>query len=118
MRQSAGLLLPERQIGLSAHDYQQAIAAKEVVLSRSIRSAEAETVPSRWINRLVNLMGGLTDRNGPQALAAMKARGRPGWPLPQPSTDLRHRCRRPCARPPGPLWRRGPGSCRSRRSRR
>jgi double-strand break repair protein AddB len=75
MRQSAGLLLPERQIGLSAHDYQQAIAAKEVVLSRSIRTAEAETVPSRWINRLVNLMGGLTDRNGPQALAAMKARG-------------------------------------------
>ncbi len=75
MRKSAGLLLPERQIGLSAHDYQQAIAAKEVVLSRSIRSAEAETVPSRWINRLVNLMEGLPDRSGPQALAAMKARG-------------------------------------------
>jgi len=75
MRKSAGLLLPERQIGLSAHDYQQAIAAKEVVLSRSIRTAEAETVPSRWINRLVNLMGGLPNRNGPQALAAMTARG-------------------------------------------
>ncbi len=25
MRQAAGLLLPERQIGLSAHDYQQAV---------------------------------------------------------------------------------------------
>ena len=29
MRQEVGLLLPERQIGLSAHDFQQAIAAKE-----------------------------------------------------------------------------------------
>jgi len=75
MRKAAGLLLPERQIGLSAHDYQQAIAAKEVVLSRSVRNAEAETVPSRWINRLVNLMGGLPDRNGPEALAKMTARG-------------------------------------------
>jgi RecB family exonuclease len=103
MRKSAGLLLPERQIGLSAHDYQQAIAAKEVVLSRSVRDAEAETVPSRWINRLVNLMGGLPGRNGPEALAGMKARGaawlalaaaidRPAAPVPA--------ALRPAPRPP------------------
>ena len=59
MRAEAGLLLPERQIGLSAHDFQQAVAAREVVLTRSLRDAEAETVPSRWLNRLVNLLGGL-----------------------------------------------------------
>jgi ATP-dependent helicase/nuclease subunit B len=76
MRQKAGLLLPERQIGLSAHDYQQAIAAPEVVLTRAVRDAEAETVPSRWINRLLNLMSGLPDRRGPEALALMRARGR------------------------------------------
>ena len=75
MRKEAGLLLPERRIGLSAHDYQQAIGAPEVVLTRALRDAEAETVPSRWLNRLTNLMSGLPGGNGPQALAAMRERG-------------------------------------------
>jgi double-strand break repair protein AddB len=78
MRKEAGLLLPERRIGLSAHDYQQAVAAPEVILTRATRDAEAECVPSRWINRLVNLMSGLPDRNGRLALAAMRDRGA-GW---------------------------------------
>lgn len=75
MRKDAGLLLPERQIGLSAHDYQQAMGAKQVVITRALRNAEAETVPSRWLNRLINLMGGLPTRNGPLALEKMRARG-------------------------------------------
>ncbi|MDP2738927.1 MAG: PD-(D/E)XK nuclease family protein, partial [Pseudorhodobacter sp.] len=75
MRLQAGLLLPERRIGLAAHDYQQAVAAAEVVLSRAVRDAEAETVPSRWLSRLTNLMGGLPAQGGPAALAAMQARG-------------------------------------------
>lgn len=75
MRKDAGLLLPERQIGLSAHDFQQAIAAPRVVLTRALRDAEAETVPSRWVNRLVNLMEGLPQRNGVTALKAMRERG-------------------------------------------
>ncbi|MBI1171083.1 double-strand break repair protein AddB [bacterium] len=75
MRKDAALLLPERQIGLSAHDYQQAVAAPEVILSRALRDAEAETVPSRWLNRLCNLMAGLPDRRGPEALQAMERRG-------------------------------------------
>jgi hypothetical protein len=75
MRKDAGLLLPERQIGLSAHDYQQAVAAPQVVLSRDLRDAEAETVPSRWLNRLCNLMAGLGPQNGPLALQKMEARG-------------------------------------------
>lgn len=75
MRKEAGLLLPERRIGLSAHDYQQAVAAKRVVLSRSRRGAEAETVPSRWLNRLVNLLSGLPERRGPEALQTMRDRG-------------------------------------------
>ncbi len=78
MRAEAGLLLPERQVGLSAQDYQQAVAAPEVVLTRSVRDAEAGTVPSRWLNRLGNLMAGLPDRGGAAALEAMRARGR-GW---------------------------------------
>ncbi|MFT6120122.1 MAG: double-strand break repair protein AddB [Yoonia sp.] len=75
MRRDAGLLLPERRIGLSAHDYQQAVAAKEVWISRAKRSSDSETVSSRWVNRLVNLLGGLPDQNGPAALARMRADG-------------------------------------------
>ncbi|MGR3572377.1 double-strand break repair protein AddB [Brevirhabdus sp.] len=75
MRHDAGLLLPDRRIGLAAHDFQQAIAAPRVILSRAIRNAEAETVPSRWLNRLTNLMGGLKHQEGPQILADMRGRG-------------------------------------------
>ena len=81
MRKSAGLLLPERRIGLSAHDYQQAVAAREVWLTRSIRSDEAETVPSRWLNRLGNLLNGLPDKVGADCWKAMQNRG--NWWLDQ-----------------------------------
>lgn len=76
MRQKVGLLLPERQIGLSAHDFQQAIAAKEVWLTRAVRDSEAQTVPSRWLNRLTNLLGGLNDTGGADAYDTMCRRGR------------------------------------------
>ena len=75
MRAAAGLLLPERRIGLSAHDYQQAMGGSEVWITRAKRTADAETVPSRWINRLTNLLSGLPDQGGPDALDAMRARG-------------------------------------------
>lgn len=75
MRRDAGLTSPERLIGLAAHDFQQGIAAKRVILTRAHRDAEAETIPSRWLNRLTNLMAGLPDQGGPEALAAMRARG-------------------------------------------
>ncbi len=76
MRLQAGMLLPERRIGLSAHDYQQAIAAPEVWLTRSIRSDEAETVPSRWLNRLENLLNGLPGESGAAEWSGMQKRGR------------------------------------------
>ncbi|UWQ74776.1 double-strand break repair protein AddB [Leisingera sp. M658] len=76
LRNQAGLLLPERRIGLSAHDFQQAIAAPEVWLTRAERSEEADTVPSRWLNRLTNLLSGLPDQGGRDALEAMRTKGR------------------------------------------
>ncbi|MCA0929660.1 double-strand break repair protein AddB [Ruegeria profundi] len=76
MRAKAGLLLPERRIGLSAHDFQQAVGAPEVWLTRATRSDDAETVPSRWLNRITNLLQGLPGQGGPEALSAMRARGR------------------------------------------
>lgn len=75
MRMQAGLLLPERQIGLSAHDFQQAVAAPEVWITRSVKTDEAETIPSRWVNRLETLMSGLPDQGGKEALELMQARG-------------------------------------------
>ncbi len=75
MRHRAGLLLPERRIGLSAHDFEQAVAAPEVWLTRAKRSEDAETVPSRWLNRLTNLLDGLPDAGGRAALKAMRDRG-------------------------------------------
>ncbi|MBL3568244.1 double-strand break repair protein AddB [Rhodovulum sulfidophilum] len=103
MRAEAGLLLPERQIGLAAHDFQQAICAPEVMISRAIRTAEAQTVPARWLNRLTNLMDGLGGTGGPEALAAMRARGQ-GWldmaqALDRPAEPL-PAARRPSPRPP------------------
>ncbi len=103
MRLDAGLLLPERRIGLSAHDYQQAVAGKEVWITRAKRSADAETVPSRWVNRLTNLLDGLPDQNGPEALAAMRGRGR-DWlaksaALGKPGAEV-PRAKRPSPRPP------------------
>ncbi|SEN55899.1 double-strand break repair protein AddB [Pseudorhodobacter antarcticus] len=103
MRLEAGLLLPERRIGLSAHDYQQAIAAPQVVISRATRNADAETVASRWVNRLTNLLGGLPNQGGQQALAEMRARGRAWLELasaaerPDPQVPT---ARRPAPRPP------------------
>ncbi|WP_170760956.1 double-strand break repair protein AddB [Ruegeria lacuscaerulensis] len=75
MRDKAGLLLPERRIGLSAHDFQQAVGAPEVWLTRATRSDDAETVPSRWLNRLTNLLQGLPGQGGPDALSDMRKRG-------------------------------------------
>jgi double-strand break repair protein AddB len=74
LRAEAGLLSPEREVGLAAHDFQQAIGAPRVVLSRARRDAEAGTVPSRWLNRLTNLLDGLGEA-GRQAHRAMQARG-------------------------------------------
>jgi ATP-dependent helicase/nuclease subunit B len=74
MRFETGLLLPERRIGLSAHDFQQAIAAKTVVLTRSVRDADSPTVPSRWINRLTNLMAGMSPEAS-KGLDDMRERG-------------------------------------------
>lgn len=75
MRNDAGMLLPERRIGLAAHDFQQAFGAQEVWLTRAAKSDDAETVPSRWVNRLLNLMRGLPERNGPETVKQMSARG-------------------------------------------
>ena len=75
LRLQAGLLLPERRIGLSAHDFQQAIGAKTVWVTRALRSDDAETVPSRWLNRIENLLNGLPKQVGGTWTKDMRSRG-------------------------------------------
>ncbi len=57
MRQQLGLDLPERRIGLSAHDFAQALGASEVILTRAAKVAGAPTVTSRFVQRLAAVAG-------------------------------------------------------------
>lgn len=68
MRGALRLPLPERRIGLAAHDFAQAFSAPEVLLTRAEREGGTPTVPSRWLVRLENAL--------PETVfAALKARG-------------------------------------------
>ena len=57
MRRELGLDLPERRIGLSAHDFAQALGAPEVVLSRAAKLGGTPTVASRFVQRLAAVAG-------------------------------------------------------------
>ena len=57
LRRQLGMPSPERRTGLAAHDFQQLMASREVILSRSGRVNKAPTVASRWIQRLSALLG-------------------------------------------------------------
>jgi ATP-dependent helicase/nuclease subunit B len=57
MRRQLGLDAPERYIGLSAHDFAQALGADEVVLARAAKMAGAPTVTSRFVQRIAALAG-------------------------------------------------------------
>jgi len=52
MRAAFGLPPPEQRIGLSAHDFAQAVCAPRVTLTRAERVEGTPTVPSRWLLRL------------------------------------------------------------------
>jgi ATP-dependent helicase/nuclease subunit B len=52
MRRALGLDLPERRIGLNAHDLAQVMGAREIVLTRARRQGGAETVASRFWQRI------------------------------------------------------------------
>ena len=57
MRRDLGLDLPERRIGLSAHDFAQALGAPDVILTRPAKLAGAPTVASRFVQRLAAVAG-------------------------------------------------------------
>jgi ATP-dependent helicase/nuclease subunit B len=57
MRLNLGLDLPERRIGLSAHDFAQLLGARDVILSHAAKIAGTPTVPSRFLQRLAAVAG-------------------------------------------------------------
>lgn len=59
MRAEFGLPAPERRIGLSAHDFQMAASAPEVVMTRAERVDGAPTVASRWWLRMETVLRAL-----------------------------------------------------------
>ena len=75
MRAEFGIALPERAIGMAAHDFVQALGAPEVALTRAARQEGAPTVPSRWLLRLDAVLRavGLAGRLGPDPEIAAAA---------------------------------------------
>ena len=57
MRLALGLDLPERRVGLSAHDFAQLLGIGEVVLARAAKLGGAPTVASRFTQRLAAVAG-------------------------------------------------------------
>ncbi len=57
MRHELGLDLPERRIGLSAHDFAQLLGNADVILSHSAKAGGAPAVPSRFLHRLEAVAG-------------------------------------------------------------
>ncbi len=57
MRREIGLDLPERRIGLSAHDFAQLLGAREVILTHAAKVGGAPAVASRFLHRLKAVAG-------------------------------------------------------------
>lgn len=94
-RQVMGLAQPERDIGLTAHDFTQALAQPQIMVTWPRRVAGEPVLPSRWITRLRAVLEALDvpaarqlDHTLPQLARRLDA---PGHFQPRP---------RPQARPP------------------
>jgi ATP-dependent helicase/nuclease subunit B len=67
MRHDLGLDLPERRIGLSAHDFAQLLGADDVILSHAAKVGGAPAVTSRFLHRLEAVAGEARWRAAKQA---------------------------------------------------
>ena len=57
MRSDLGLPLPERRIGLAAHDFAQLSGKGEVFYTRAKRQGDAPAIASRWLQRIETFLG-------------------------------------------------------------
>ncbi|MDP9126811.1 MAG: double-strand break repair protein AddB [Pseudomonadota bacterium] len=95
MKKDFGLPLPERRIGLSAHDFVQLASAPEVILTRASRLDGAPSVPSRFLLQLEAVLraaGHMDHSRDPLA---------PHWPWREWARllDQPERAPAPCPRP-------------------
>ncbi|MCC6949257.1 MAG: double-strand break repair protein AddB [Bradyrhizobiaceae bacterium] len=95
MRRTLKLDLPERRIGLTAHDFAQAVGAREVIVSRAKKQDGVEMVASRFLQRLKAVTPGKT-------WEAAVARGKHYLDLANAleSTDEIPAAKRPAPKPP------------------
>lgn len=104
MMRRFGLPVPERAIGLAAHDFVQCFCAPSVVLTRAGRRDGAPTVPARWLQRLdtVLVAAGINPDSlmagGREILALARLLDRSeqvsSCARPAPAPDIAHRPRR------------------------
>ncbi len=90
MRLDLGLDLPERRIGLTAHDFAQLLGARDVILTLSAKIAGAPTVPSRFVQRLAAVAGGRWQdaiKRGEAYLAWARALDHPDVVKPEPRPE-------------------------------
>jgi ATP-dependent helicase/nuclease subunit B len=95
MRHRLGLDLPERRVGLAAHDFAQLLGAREVVLTRAAKLSGAPTIASRFVQRLAAVSGTRWNdavARGGRYLEAARALDRPENPT--------QAMARPAPRPP------------------
>ncbi|MDR3424606.1 MAG: double-strand break repair protein AddB [Alphaproteobacteria bacterium] len=101
MRKKFNLPAPEFRIGLSAHDFVQLAAAKEVMLTRSLRANGTPTVPSRFLLQIEAVLraAGLSDDTR-DALAPTEQWREWAQALDAPLREEIKPCARPQPRPP------------------
>jgi len=92
MQTSFGLPLPERRIGLAAHDFATLVCGRNVLMTRAEKSGGSPTVPSRWLARMQAVLMA-SDHQGSFGLA-------PQWLLWERTLDKPDGLRR--IRPPAP----------------
>lgn len=98
MRHAFGLPSPERRIGLAAHDFQQALGAPQVRMTRAMRVGGKPSVPSRWLLRLdafLRAIGIVQPIEGPSIYRGWQARL--DWPA-APARPIERPAPRPGAR--------------------
>jgi ATP-dependent helicase/nuclease subunit B len=93
MRRDFRIAVPERSVGIAAHDFAQAFGAPEVALTRAARQEGVPTVPSRWLLRLDTVLraAGLDHAFRPDEplKAAVEQIDAPGQYRPLPSPEPR-----------------------------
>jgi ATP-dependent helicase/nuclease subunit B len=95
MRHELGLDLPERRIGLSAHDFAQLLGADDVILSHAAKVGGAPAVASRFLHRLEAVAG-----EARWDAAKLAGRKYARWASQLDHPEKIEPCKQPAPRPP------------------